>query len=555
VCRIIRKSDQVLRLIELNGKFLFDADKKPRKLIGVARDITELKAMEAVTNSMHIRLQALLDNVPAYIYQMDRRGHYEFVNRAYAELVGHSADELVGQPVASVFNVEDARTFLEHNEHVFREATAHEFEEQAWLNGALQYYASIKTPLFDDKGNATSVLCISTDITERKCIEQEMRESERRKDEFLAVLGHELRNPLAPLRAGIELLEHEAGNPAMVEGIRTMMHRQVAHLVRLVDDLLNMSRISRGLVELQSTHIDLNTVVQAAIEQARPALASRNHGLTLHLTEHPLMVFGDFDRLTQVIVNLLSNAAKFTPPGGNIGMTSCIDDGFALIEVADSGFGIPATHLKSIFEMFIQVQDHKLHTGGEGLGIGLALSRQFVEQHNGTITVTSNGAGQGSEFRIRIPLHETPVQAPANLQVSAETVERRVLVVDDNADAALSLCALLRLKGHTAQAVHDGPGALACLPDFNPEVVLMDIGMPGMNGYEVAKLIRTLPGGDKLHLIALTGWGQKADKLNASAAGFDDHLTKPVDTGLLWNLLALDRERTVTGNLQPTPPN
>jgi PAS domain S-box-containing protein len=539
----------VLRLIELNGKFLFDADKKPSKLIGVARDITERKAMEAVANSMHIRLQALLDNVPAYIYQMDKRGNYEFVNRAYATLVGHSTEALVEQSAAAIFDADEMRVFLEHNECIFRDGIAQEFEERAWLNGALHYYTSIKTPLFDDKGNVTSVLGISTDITERKRIEHEMRESERRKDEFLAVLGHELRNPLAPLRAGIELLEHEGGNPAMVEGIRTMMHRQVTHLVRLVDDLLNLSRISRGLVELQPTHIDLNTVVQAAVEQVKPALASRNHGLSLQLADHSLMVFGDFDRLTQVVVNLLSNAAKFTPPGGRIGIVSCKDDGFALVEVVDSGFGIPATHLKSIFDMFIQVQEHKPHTGGEGLGIGLALSRQFVEQHKGTISATSRGEGQGSEFTIRIPLHETPVQVPLAANTAAQTIERRVLVVDDNADAALSLCALLRLKGHTAQAVHDGPAALACLPDFNPEVVLMDIGMPGMNGYEVARLIRTLPGGENLHLIALTGWGQKSDKRNAAAAGFDDHLTKPVDTGMLWNLLTLDRKQALSANV------
>lgn len=551
VCRIIRKSDKALRLVELSGKFLFDGESRPYQLIGVARDITEQKATEDVAHSTHIRLQTLLDSMPAYIYQIDRHGNYEFANRAYAELVGVHADALVGKPVTTVFNAEDARAFMEHNEEIFRSGTAKEFEEQTSWNGILHYYSSIKTPLFDESNNAISVLGISTDITERKRIEQEMRDSERRKDEFLAVLGHELRNPLAPLRAGIELLEHEAGNLAIVEGIRTMMFRQVSHLVRLVDDLLNMSRISRGLVELQSTHIDLNMVIQAAVEQARPAIASRTHGLSLQLAEHPLMVFGDFDRLTQVLVNLLSNATKFTAPGGRIGLSTYAEDGYGVIEVVDSGFGIPASHLKSIFEMFIQVQEHKLHTGGEGLGIGLALCRQFIEQHKGTIEASSKGEAQGSQFTIRIPLHDTPIQAQLNLQSSIEHIERRVLVVDDNQDAAISLCALLKLKGHTAHAVHDGPAALACLAEFNPQVVLMDIGMPGMNGYEVARVIRALPEGEHLHLIALTGWGQKADKLNASEAGFDDHLTKPVDTALLWNLLAHDRKATGIKATQP----
>ncbi|MES2626604.1 MAG: PAS domain S-box protein [Pseudomonadota bacterium] len=538
IARIIRKSDKTLRLIELSGKFLFDSSHTPYKIIGVARDITEPKAMEDIANAMHNRLQTLLDNVPAYIYQMDDKGNFEFVNKAYAELVGHSADDLVGQPISAVFNAEEAEAFVEHNDIILNSRDVKEFEEQAWVKGAVHIYSSIKAPLFDDKGKAESVLGISTDITERKRIEHEMQESDRRKDEFLAVLGHELRNPLAPLRAGIELLEHEKNNPAMVEGIRTMMHRQVNHLVRLVDDLLNMSRISRGLVELQPTHIDLNLVVQAAMEQVRPLLMSRNHEWSLQVTEHPLSVFGDFDRLTQVIVNLLTNAGKFTPPGGKISVMTCIEGNKAVFQVRDNGYGIPAPLLSSIFNMFIQVQEHKVHTGGEGLGIGLALSRQFVEQHMGTISASSKGEGMGSVFTVRIPLHEMPRQTLEQPQIAVANIERRILVVDDNQDAATSLCALLNLKGHTTHAVYDGPAALACLAEYNPQVILMDIGMPGMNGYEVARLIRALPESEKIHLIALTGWGQKADKLNAREAGFDDHLTKPVDTGLLWNLLA-----------------
>lgn len=360
--------------------------------------------------------------------------------------------------------------------------------------------------------------------------EARLRESDRKKDEFLAVLAHELRNPLAPIRTSMDLLDQARKNPALLDTLRPMMDRQLSHLIRLVDDLLDMSRISRGGIELRRTTLDLNHPVECAIEQVRSLLSERRHALAVHLSEVPLPVQGDFERLTQIVANLLRNAAKYTEPGGAVTVITAAAHDQALLRVRDTGIGIPREHLDRIFEMFVQVPEHRTLAGGSGgLGIGLALARQLIEMHGGSIAALSKGMGRGSEFVVRLPMsriEERTTPAP-HLQAGSRPL-RRILIVDDNVDAAASLGMLLTLDGHTVEIAHDGPSALRRLEQFEPQIVLLDIGLPGWDGIEVARRIRDLPIGKSVRLVAVTGWGQEEDRRRTEEAGFDHHLTKPV---------------------------
>jgi signal transduction histidine kinase/ActR/RegA family two-component response regulator len=381
-----------------------------------------------------------------------------------------------------------------------------------------------------------------SEAAERARAEQALMEANRRKDEFLAVLGHELRNPLAPLSTAADLLVNAPRQPELVEMVRPMMRRQIDHLARLVDDLLDISRVSRGYAELQRAPLDLRAAVESAVEQSRPAIAALRHSLTVELGAKPLRVDGDFQRLTQVFGNLLANAAKYSEPGGQIAVHAGVRDGDdAVVSIKDRGFGIPKERVAGLFEMFSQVPEHRALVGGGGLGIGLALCRQLVELHGGAIEVRSEGLGKGSEFVVRLPL-----VAAASDEAVAPAAERaaasphRVLVIDDNADAAATLRMMLELQGHDARAVFSGPAALDTLAEFEADVVLLDLGMPGMDGFEVAHRIRALRGGRDLLLVALTGWGQDEDRRRTAEAGFDEHLTKPVDAARLAALLAND---------------
>ena len=376
-------------------------------------------------------------------------------------------------------------------------------------------------------------------ITERRRAEEKLREADRRKDEFLATLAHELRNPLAPIRNGLQILALSASADPGLRRTGQMMERQMSHLVRLVDDLLEVSRISRGKVELRKKRVLLNEVLAGAIESTRAQIEAKHHELLID-GEEPIAVEGDPDRLAQVFSNLLSNAAKYTEAEGRIRVTMRREGDDAVVAVEDTGCGIPAESLESVFEMFSQV--HAQQASG-GLGIGLALVRELVQMHGGSVTAHSEGIGRGSTFTVRLPSIEgvqTDAQAGAAGSVPVSGSERRalrILVVDDNADAANSLAMLLEIHGHAVRTVYGGPAALREFEGFGPEVVLLDIGMPDMDGYEVARRIRALPGGRSVRLFALTGWGQEEDKRRAMEAGFDEHLTKPVEAALLDTLL------------------
>jgi signal transduction histidine kinase/ActR/RegA family two-component response regulator len=367
---------------------------------------------------------------------------------------------------------------------------------------------------------------------------EQLRSADRRKDEFLATLAHELRNPLAPIQTGLDLLQrpHE---PAAEQRALTVMRRQLRHMVRMIDDLLDVSRITQGKLELKRSSVVLGDVLDVAVEASRPLIERNGHTLRRVISEPELRFEADLTRIAQVVSNLLNNASKFTPKGGVLELIANRKGDQLVIEVRDNGIGIPHEHLQHVFDLFSQPNREVVQAQG-GLGIGLALVRSLVEMHQGSVEARSPGPGQGSSFIIRLPLgHEQlPLDAPSRPSQAPPPHERkRVLVVDDNDDAAELLEVMLHDEYDTSIA-SDGPSALALAERFTPDVVILDIGLPGMNGYDVARELRKRPGARRVELIALTGWGSHEDQQKARDAGFDVHLTKPVDREKLYNALA-----------------
>jgi signal transduction histidine kinase len=375
-------------------------------------------------------------------------------------------------------------------------------------------------------------------LTEHLRAQAALRESAQRKDEFLAILAHELRNPLAPIRNSLQILRLTRPLDSTAEHVAAVMDRQVDLMARLVDDLLEASRISRGMIELRLGAVDVAAVVHGAIETSRPVIEAGGHRLVLDLPPHPLTLEGDFVRLTQVVANLLNNAAKYSDPGGEIRIEAKRDGNAVSISVRDTGRGIPADMLSRVFELFMQVDRGNGQSQG-GLGIGLTLAKTLVELHGGTLEARSGGAGQGSEFVVCLPLGaaHTPTRPPEEGVPSAVLASRRILVVDDNRDAAESLGTLLELLGADVRIAHNGPDALDSFAIHEPDAVVLDLGMPGMDGLEVARRIRQRPGAEDVTLIALTGWGQDEDRQRSQAAGFDHHLVKPTNFRALQKLL------------------
>ena len=421
--------------------------------------------------------------------------------------------------------------------------------------------------ILDEKGVKIGAVVSMHDITARKRAEEELRtahqelekrveqrtvelgranaalrEADRRKDEFLATLAHELRNPLAPIRNSLQILKMPRVDAATVQQTRDMMERQVHHLVRLVDDLLDVSRVMRGKIDLRRERVELATVVARAVETVQPLIEVQGHRLDLSLPHESLLLDADPVRLTQVVGNLLTNAAKYTEANGRIWLTAARENGQAVLTVRDSGIGIGPDMLPHIFELFVQV-DHAATRSQGGLGIGLTLVKSLVEMHGGSVEAHSDGLGTGCAFTVRLPLtHERQeqlvLQNENDEQMPVRASGLRLLVVDDNKDAAISLAMLLRLQGHEVQLAHSGVSALELAPSFSPDVVFLDIGMPGMDGYEVARRLRTQPGLENVVLAALTGWGQQEDRRRTAEAGFNHHLVKPPEPKAIENVLA-----------------
>jgi signal transduction histidine kinase/CheY-like chemotaxis protein len=374
-------------------------------------------------------------------------------------------------------------------------------------------------------------------LEDRARTEEALRLTDQRKDEFLATLGHELRNPLAPLQTGMHLLRLGKLDRSRTKSVLDVMGRQVTHLVRLVDDLLEVSRVTRGLIDVRFAALNLVSVVRAAIESCLPMIHAAGHQIDVSLPATAIPVSGDAVRLTQVFTNLLTNAAKYSDSGGRIFVRAAIEDDRAVVSVRDTGIGIPPAYLGAVFDMFMQVERSSRRAQG-GLGIGLTLVRTLVEMHHGRVEAHSDGPGTGSQFVVTLPLQAAAYGAES---VASSTLQafpsRRILVVDDNRDAADTLGTLLEALGSAVQVVNSGDAALSSLDSFQPDTVLLDIGMPGMDGYEVARRIRALPDHAGVLLVALTGWGQYEDQRRARAAGFDHHMVKPPDIDRLRQLL------------------
>ena len=380
---------------------------------------------------------------------------------------------------------------------------------------------------------------IRDQVTELQRAEAQLRDIDRRKDEFLATLAHELRNPLAPMRNALHILRMKGSDKAAIEQVRGMMERQLAQMIRLIDDLLDISRITRGKLALRKERVDLAAIVADAVDTARPHIEASGHELQVTLPTEPVYLDADPVRLAQVLSNLLNNAAKYTERGGKIWIVAEHREGHVELRVRDTGIGIPAESLSSIFEMFAQV-DRSLEKSHGGLGIGLTLVKRLVEMHGGSVEVRSDGVGKGTEFVVRLPAARMPAQrGDTNTDAPTPSGTRfRVLVADDNRDAAESMGMLLRIMGNEVRIVGDGAEALEEAAAFRPDLILLDIGMPRMNGYEAARRIREQHWGREMLLVAVSGWGQDEDKRRALEAGFDRHVTKPIEFANLQALLA-----------------
>jgi PAS domain S-box-containing protein len=401
-------------------------------------------------------------------------------------------------------------------------------------------------PFPPDSKHPELILLAVEDVSALRERADELAEHDRRKNEFLAMLAHELRNPLAPIRNALQIIRLTGMDGHAVQMASEMMERQMGQMVRLVDDLLDVNRISRGKIELQKGRIELASSIRHAVEAVRSLYKDMNHELTVTLPPQPIYLNADPTRLAQVVGNLLNNACKFTDKGGQISLTAERDGEHAVIRVRDSGIGIAADQLPRIFDMFVQV-DTSLERSVGGLGIGLTLVKNLVEMHNGTVVVDSAGVGQGSEFVVRLPIMVEPLKPPSPEPTDSEAktaTARRILVVDDNPDSATSLAMLMKITGNETHTAFDGLEAVEAAATFKPDVILLDIGLPKLNGYEACRRIRQQPWGKNIVMVALTGWGQEEDREKSRDAGFNGHIIKPVEFAALTKLLA---------DLLPTP--
>jgi PAS domain S-box-containing protein len=504
-----------------------------------------MRRARARAEGSEARFRRIVETAHEGIWLLDAEARVSFVNQRMADMVGLEPAQMLGRPKWDFLlgrDRERVRELFGRRRAGVAEQLDLCFEHRdgrpVWMLMAAQ-------PLFDQSGVFQGTLDMFTDVTERKHLEAQLQQRleqvaalDRRKDDFIATLSHELRNPLAPIRNAVALLDGVEPGPDL-DSIRSLLDRQVGQLTRLIDDLLDATRFSRGRLEIRRERVELGAIVASAVETSRPRLELSDQELRMELPEEPIVLHADPIRLAQVFNNLLDNAAKFSRRGGRIALSASRQGSEVVVRIRDDGIGIDPEQLPRVFEMFAQ-EESALERSRGGLGIGLALVRGFVELHGGRVEAHSEGRGKGSEFVVRLPLAPEAVRpAPPSEPGATEapTRGRRVLVVDDNRDAAESLVRLLERRGHEVRAAHDGPGALAAGEAFRPEAVLLDIGLPGMNGYEVASRMRAQPWSAGTLLVAVTGWGQASDKERAASAGIDHHLTKPVDFGVLQELL------------------
>jgi PAS domain S-box-containing protein len=498
----------------------------------VTRDLTERRRHEQELQERERNFRLLVDGVKDHaMFLLDRNGRIRTWNVGAQRVLGHSAEEAIGRDLSALFTEHDQASGRPTVE-LAASAETGAFRAEGWRQRAdgTTFWAEVSTTaLFDDMRRLQGFVQIVRDLTERQRVEALETEG-RRINEFIALLSHELRNPLAPIQNAVAVLGKVADKPEMKWCV-DVIGRQAAHMKRLVDDLLDVSRITSGKIKIERKLLDLNAVAALAVDAMRGSASERGHALVLQAAPQPLMVLGDATRLNQVLVNLLVNALKFTPPNGQIRVLVDQRGVGACVQVIDNGIGMSESLLRHAFEPFVQGAGALDRSEG-GLGIGLTLVKSIVELHGGSVAAASRGPGHGTTVTLSLPLpHQESNDAPAEASSERETRPKKVLVVDDNRDAADSLAMLLRIEGHEVHVAADGTEALTLAEGLRPDVVLLDIGLPHMDGYEVARRLRRSHRGDEMRLIAVTGYGQRDDMRSSTEAGFEHHLTKPIDAG------------------------
>jgi PAS domain S-box-containing protein len=547
---LLSARDGTTRTIEHSTAPIRDVRGVIRGVVLIVRDITERRQARRAQRESEERFRQLADRLHDvfWIHELDGP-RVAYVSPAYEAIWGRSCRSLLDSPLSHLEAVhpddraqaDRARRDLEGGE-----ATANEYRVIR-PDGTVRWVWDRGFPIRDTTGRVVRLVGIAEDITERKRAEQALHEADRRKDEFLAMLGHELRNPLAPIRSSLEMMRHSISAGGDWEEEYEVMARQLSNLTRLVDDLLDVSRISHGMIELRREEVELSPLLHRVVKLVRPRFDEQRLVFEVSLPAAPIRLVADPTRLEQILWNLLSNAAKYTEAGGRVWLMAESQDDQVLLRVRDTGIGISAEMLPRVFESFVQERrDHQRSRGG--LGIGLSLVKALVELHGGRITAQSEGPGRGSEFLVSLPiLKEAPRRragppAAGRTRPAAGTTRRRILVVDDNTEAALSLAKILsRIHDQEVRVAHDGPSALDTAKAFLPEAVVLDIEMPDMDGHEVARRLRRRPELEGVVLIALTGWGQEEDRRQSKEAGFDHHLAKPVESDVLLQLITAPR--------------
>jgi PAS domain S-box-containing protein len=466
-------------------------------------------------------------------------GRITEINPCFCSMLGYTREELIGKKSLDIGHPDDAETTLEVLDQL-RSGVADRVEyEKRFVrkDGSAVWFHTTLAVVRGPASEVYSLVATVQDVTRRKVMEESLLEADRRKDEFLAMLGHELRNPLAPIRNAVHILNEKAGEDPVERRARVIIERQVAHMTRMIDDLLDVSRISRGKILLRLRRLDLADLARITAEDHRNELESGGLTLELNLPATPVWVDGDPTRLSQALGNLLHNARKFTDPGGRVTLGVEEEGDQVKVVLCDTGIGMEPDMVERLFETFSQA-DRSLDRSRGGLGLGLALVRGLIEQHGGTVEAESDGPGCGSRFTLHLPRTQAPGPAAEAEPAPPLRGGRRILIIEDHADAAESLQLLLELSGHEVEIAPDGPSGLDAARRFRPDVVLCDVGLPnGMNGYDVARALRAEPGLRNCLLVALTGYGQAEDQRLAHEAGFDQHLTKPVDLVVLERVL------------------
>ena len=511
----------------------------------ITRDLTERRRHEEELRVSEERFRLLVESVRDYaIFMLAPDGIVQSWNSGAQAIKGYRASEIIGRHFRAFYTPEDQQAGKPEAE-LATARTLGRVEDDGWRvrkDGTLFWANVVLTAVHNPAGELIGFAKITRDMSERRRLE-ELEQSSRRMNEFLAMLAHELRNPLAPIRNAVTIMQLEALQSPVLRNCRDVIDRQLTHVTRLVDDLLDVGRLTGGKIKLRKELVRLADVVARSVEMARPVVTMRRHTLEVEQPPESVYVNGDSTRLAQVLQNLLVNAAKYTPDGGRIRLEVRLEGGFIDVIVADNGRGLAPENLQRIFQLFMQADSGTSAAAESGLGIGLTLARSLVELHGGSIEAASPGLGQGSTFTVRLPLAQAVPSAEPTEQHGESAGGLRVLVVDDNRDSADSATDVLRLLGNEAETAYNGASAVEAVRRFRPHVILLDLAMPGMDGFQARKRLLAEPAAEHAFFVAMTGFGNEDDRRRTRTAGFDAHLTKPVELDALITLLNAARER------------